>query len=122
MSGLLSVRTTNGAYARYSLKCSVTGSGSGSQRQWDGTVHHSVSGRAPLPVPPWRHPFPTGKAFQSQGTLGQAWTGPFPLGWPWPPRLQGADPPDHLQFLPQQVIQGVRYIGKPLDKPPVVPH
>ena len=73
---------------------SLLGSGSGSQRQQDGIIHHSVSGRAPLPVPPSRHPFPTGKAYQSQGTPGQAQTGPFPSGRPWPPGLQGADPPD----------------------------
>ena len=72
---------------------SPLGSGSGSQRQWDGTVCHSVSGRVPLPVPPWRHPFPTGKVYRSQGTPGQAQTGPFPTGHPWPPGLQGADPP-----------------------------
>ena len=73
---------------------SQMGSGRGSQRQWDGIVCCSVSGRALLPVLPWRHPFPTGKANQSQGTPGQAQTGPFPLGCPWPPGPWGADPPD----------------------------
>ena len=73
---------------------SPPGSGSGSQRQWDGTICCSVSGRAPLPVPPWRHLFPTGKASRSQGTPGQAWTGPFPSGYSWSAGLWGADPLD----------------------------
>ena len=102
---------------------SLMGSGSGSQRQRDGIIHHSVSVRAPLPVPPWRHPFPTGKAFRSRGTPGQVQTGPFPLGWPQPPRLWGGGQIHqiHLHFFPQHVIQGACYIGKPLDKPPVMP-
>ena len=89
--------------------------------QWDGTIRHFVFERAPLPVPPWRHPFPTGKASRSRGTPGQVWTGPFPSRWPWPPGLRGQIRPTHLHFLPQHIVQGVCNIGEPLDEPPVMP-
>ena len=93
---------------------SPPGSGSGSQRQRDGTIHHSVSGRAPLPVPPWRHLFPTGKAYRSQGTPGQAWTGPLPSGPPRPPGLQGADPPNPSSPLSlARCTRGVLYWQTP---------
>ena len=93
---------------------SLPGSGSDSQRQRDGTVHRSVSGRAPLPVPPWRHPFPTGKAFRSQETLGQAQTGSFPSGQPRPPWLWGTDPPDPSSLLsPAHRTRGALYWQTP---------
>ena len=81
----------------------------------------TVSGRAPLPVPPCRHPSPTEKACRSQGTPGWVWTGPFPSGCPQPPRLRGADPPDPSSPLSLACRTRVHYVGKPLDKPPVMP-
>ena len=75
------------------------GSGSSFQRQQDGNIHHSASGKALLPVLPWRHLSLAGKASQNQGTPGQVWTGLSLSKCSQPPVPVGVDPPDPFSPL-----------------------
>ena len=54
----------------------------------------TASGRAPLPVLPWRYPSLAGKACQNQGIPGLAWTGPYLSRYSWSPVPLKVDPPD----------------------------